>query len=281
MRELRLGRCSSLALAAIVRRTASSRRRLQDGRHGRQGQLAEGRGAAAARDPAALQGRRVREQVRRLAGRRSSTTRPTSRRRPTRTKASSRRAPRAPSSTRPPGKQPPYVIGFPFPTIDDEGSRRGGQDPLEPLLPHLVLRQHPRRVADQLDQPDGASSDAPTSRRASATTTASRRTSCRRRTRTTSCTATSRWSIGPADLNGTARAHAGATAIPAKRDSTWAYVPALRRVRATSPANRSDGFLGSDESQDDGQFFDGKVEDFDVEARRTDGSAAHRRKRRT
>jgi uncharacterized protein DUF1329 len=40
------------------------------------------------------------------------------------------------------------------------------------------------------------------------------------------------------------------------------YVPALRRVRAVSPANRSDGFLGSDMSQDDGPFFDGKPEDF-------------------
>jgi len=48
-----------------------------------------------------------------------------------------------------------------------------------------------------------------------------------------------------------------------KRDSSWAYVPALRRVRAVSPANRSDGFLGSDMSQDDGPFFDGKPEDFD------------------
>src|SRR3989449_1049230 len=47
-----------------------------------------------------------------------------------------------------------------------------------------------------------------------------------------------------------------------KRDSNWAYVPALRRVRAVSPANRSDGFLGSDMSQDDGPFFDGKPEDF-------------------
>jgi len=37
---------------------------------------------------------------------------------------------------------------------------------------------------------------------------------------------------------------------------------ALRRVRAVSPANRSDGFLGSDTSQDDGFFFDGKPEDF-------------------
>jgi hypothetical protein len=66
---------------------------------------------------------------------------------------------------------------------------------------------------------------------------------------------------GPADLNGTAALtwrYRDAT----RRDSTWAYVPALRRVRSTSPANRSDGFLGSDESQDDAQFFDAKVEDF-------------------
>jgi hypothetical protein len=47
-----------------------------------------------------------------------------------------------------------------------------------------------------------------------------------------------------------------------KRDLSWAYVPALRRVRAISPSNRSDGFLGSDQSQDDGFFFDGKPEDF-------------------
>jgi len=40
-------------------------------------------------------------------------------------------------------------------------------------------------------------------------------------------------------------------------------VPALRRVRAVSPTNRSDGFLGSDMSQDDGPFFDGKPEDFE------------------
>lgn len=47
-----------------------------------------------------------------------------------------------------------------------------------------------------------------------------------------------------------------------KRDNMWAYVPALRRVRAVSPANRSDGFLGSDLSQDDGPFFDGKPQEF-------------------
>lgn len=48
-----------------------------------------------------------------------------------------------------------------------------------------------------------------------------------------------------------------------QRDSTWTYAPAIRRVRQVSPANRSDGFLGSDLSPDDGPFFDGKAEDFD------------------
>jgi len=67
--------------------------------------------------------------------------------------------------------------------------------------------------------------------------------------------------VAPTDLNGTAslswRYRDANT-----RDATWAFVPALRRVRAVSPANRSDGFLGSDMSQDDGPFFDGKIEDF-------------------
>jgi len=65
----------------------------------------------------------------------------------------------------------------------------------------------------------------------------------------------------PADLNGTA-ALTWRYRDPSKRDSAWTFVPALRRVRAISPANRSDGFLGSDMSQDDGAFFDGKPEDF-------------------
>lgn len=65
----------------------------------------------------------------------------------------------------------------------------------------------------------------------------------------------------PADLNGTA-ALGWRYRDGDKRDSVWAYVPALRRVRQVSPANRSDGTYGSDISQDDGGFFDGKVEDF-------------------
>jgi hypothetical protein len=65
----------------------------------------------------------------------------------------------------------------------------------------------------------------------------------------------------PSDLAGTA-ALSWRYRDPSKRDSAWAFIPALRRVRAVSPANRSDGFLGSDMSQDDGPFFDGKPEDF-------------------
>jgi hypothetical protein len=67
--------------------------------------------------------------------------------------------------------------------------------------------------------------------------------------------------LSPADLNGTA-ALSWRFRDPGKRDANWAYVPALRRVRAVSPTNRSDGFLGSDMSQDDAHFFDGKPEDF-------------------
>jgi hypothetical protein len=65
----------------------------------------------------------------------------------------------------------------------------------------------------------------------------------------------------PADIQGTA-ALGYRFKDPGKRDLSWAYVPALRRVRQVSPSNRSDGFLGSDQSQDDGPFFDGKAEDF-------------------
>jgi hypothetical protein len=65
----------------------------------------------------------------------------------------------------------------------------------------------------------------------------------------------------PADVNGILSLswrYRGAD----RRDSNWTFVPALRRVRQVSPANRSDGFLGSDMTQDDGAYFDGKVQDF-------------------
>ena len=66
----------------------------------------------------------------------------------------------------------------------------------------------------------------------------------------------------PSDLSGTASL-TWRYRDPDKRDSVWAFLPALRRVRAVSPANRSDGYLGSDISGDDGFFFDGKPQDFE------------------
>jgi hypothetical protein len=68
--------------------------------------------------------------------------------------------------------------------------------------------------------------------------------------------------VTPADLQGTASL-TWRYRDAEKRDSVWAFVPALRRVRAVSPANRSDGYLGSDISGDDGFGFDGKPEDFE------------------
>ncbi len=68
--------------------------------------------------------------------------------------------------------------------------------------------------------------------------------------------------VEPADVNGTSTL-GWRFRDPEKRDQNWAYVPALRRVRQTSPTNRSDGIMGSDLAEDDGQYFDAKIEDFD------------------
>jgi hypothetical protein len=44
-----------------------------------------------------------------------------------------------------------------------------------------------------------------------------------------------------------------------KQDMTYGFVPAIRRVRRMSPANRSDAFIGTDMCVDDGYGFDGKI----------------------
>ena len=49
---------------------------------------------------------------------------------------------------------------------------------------------------------------------------------------------------------------------PKKYDSTFVYVPALRKVRRVSPANRSNS-IGSDATADDANGFDGKISTFD------------------
>lgn len=47
-----------------------------------------------------------------------------------------------------------------------------------------------------------------------------------------------------------------------KQDMSYGYVPAIRRVRRMSPANRSDAFMGSDFSVDDANGYDGKISAF-------------------
>jgi Protein of unknown function (DUF1329) len=65
----------------------------------------------------------------------------------------------------------------------------------------------------------------------------------------------------PADLSGTVSL-TWRYRDPAHQDSQWVYVPELRRPREVSPLNRSDGFLGSDITLDDGPYFDAKPESF-------------------
>ncbi len=48
-----------------------------------------------------------------------------------------------------------------------------------------------------------------------------------------------------------------------RKDNTFAYIPAIRRVRRMSPANRSDAYIGSDLCVDDAWGFDGKISDFE------------------
>jgi hypothetical protein len=67
--------------------------------------------------------------------------------------------------------------------------------------------------------------------------------------------------VSPADLSGTVSL-TWRYRDPGRPDSIWTYVPGIRRARQVSPLNRSDGFLGSDISLDDGPFFDAKPEDF-------------------
>ena len=45
-------------------------------------------------------------------------------------------------------------------------------------------------------------------------------------------------------------------------DSTFGYIPAIRRVRRLSPANRSDSYIGSDLCVDDAWLYDGKLSSF-------------------
>ena len=157
------------------------------------------------------------------------------------------------------GKQPPYILGLPFPVIDPADPKAGAKVVWNVFYARWYLGSI--HAGTQLNWVSTSALE----RRADLIANfeyydgipeAERRPNPENfNTRLLAVT------VAPADLNGTASL-SWRYRDPHKRDSTWAYVPALRRVRAVSPANRSDGFLGSDMSQDDGEFFDGKVEDF-------------------
>ncbi len=157
------------------------------------------------------------------------------------------------------GKQPGYLIGFPFPTIDPQDPKAGikvlwnffyrtwyfgdsrNESQLNWINSHALERRTDVDVSFKYYDgvPEKARLENPQNYSVQFLNVVK----------------------SPADLHGTASL-TWRYRDPVKRDSTWTYVPALRRVRAVSPANRSDGFLGSDMSQDDGPFFDGKPEDF-------------------
>jgi hypothetical protein len=157
------------------------------------------------------------------------------------------------------GQQPPYVFGLPFPDIDPQDPRAGTKivwnyfyanwyGDNTHFLTELVMLS-PAGVDRRLSTDvytlmyDGA---ADARGRANPNNLLSQ---------------TMARVTFPADLAGTTsltwRFRDGD-----KHDSLWTYVPGLRRARQVSALNRSDGFLGSDISLDDGAFFDGKPEDF-------------------
>ena len=51
--------------------------------------------------------------------------------------------------------------------------------------------------------------------------------------------------------------------LDSRQDVSFMYIPAIRRVRRTTPANRSDGFVGSDFALDDILAYDGKIPAFE------------------
>jgi hypothetical protein len=158
------------------------------------------------------------------------------------------------------GKQPDYIYGIPFPTIDPNDPKSAVKIVWNQFLAYwsggntfnvaLVSMLQPKSI-DREIHADGYfqfyDGQAEKYRRPNPLNLQSQFLGV---------------STFPTDLQGTSSL-TWRYRDPTKRDSVWAFVPALRRVRAVSPANRSDGYLGSDISGDDGFFFDGKPEDFD------------------
>jgi hypothetical protein len=158
------------------------------------------------------------------------------------------------------GKQPDYVYGIPFPTIDPADPKAATKVIWNQFLAYWNHGNTYNTARVTMLQPKGVDRDI----HANGWFKFYDGQSERYRDASNPSNLQSQFlgvSIYPADLNGTSSLTWRYREAD-KRDSVWAYVPALRRVRAVSPANRSDGYLGSDVSGDDGFFFDGKPQDF-------------------
>lgn len=157
------------------------------------------------------------------------------------------------------GKQPPYIVGFPFPSIDAKDPNAG----VEVLWNSFYEGYYLGNIHSEteLNWVNPGSIDRRTIQDVNFAYYDGQAERYRMPNTNNYISQFLTVARTPADLNGTA-ALTWRYRDADKRDSNWAYVPALRRVRAISPSNRSDGFLGSDMSQDDGPFFDGKAEDF-------------------
>ena len=158
------------------------------------------------------------------------------------------------------GEQPQYVYGFPFPEIDPNDPKAGAKILWNAYYGYWYLGNSRNEVRLVWANPDGIDREAGQDvffmyydGQSEKYRVDNPKNLLMQMIATTTF---------PTDLQGTT-ALSWRYRDPEKRDSSWAYVPTLRRVRAVSPTNRSDGFLGSDMSQDDGPFFDGKPEDFE------------------
>ena len=158
------------------------------------------------------------------------------------------------------GKQPPYVYGFPFPDIDPRDPKVAVKILWNAYYNNWYLGNSRNEVRLVWVNPDGIERESGQDvyfMYYDGQSEPYRVPNPKNLLMQFIATSTS-----PTDLQGTT-ALSWRYRDADKRDSNWAYVPGLRRVRAVSPSNRSDGSLGSDLSQDDGPFFDGKPEDFD------------------
>jgi len=158
------------------------------------------------------------------------------------------------------GEQPSYVYGFPFPDIDENDPKAAAKILWNSYYGYWYLGNSRNEVRLVWANPDGIDREAGQDvffmyydGQSEPYRVENPKNLLMQMIATTTF---------PTDLQGTT-ALSWRYRDPDKRDSSWAYVPTLRRVRAVSPTNRSDGFLGSDMSQDDGPFFDGKPEDFE------------------